>query len=85
MGVLLHKVSLAASKSFTDEDSEDIFQDAIAEIKTIINSSHLERQSKETKEGGFDIDLIKSNKDRIEDYCKFLNRIFIHKRFEADE
>ncbi|MCR9015765.1 phospholipase D family protein [Aquiflexum gelatinilyticum] len=84
MGVLLHKVNLSSSNFMSNEDSDDIFQDAIAEIKTIINSSQFEKENKETKEGGFEIDLIKSNKDRVEEYCKYLNKIFVHKRFEAD-
>lgn len=83
MGVLLHKIDLNPN-GYGNTDEDSIFQDAIAEIKTIINSSHFEKQSRETKSDGFEIELIKSNKDRVEDYCKYLNKIFIHKRFEPD-
>lgn len=83
MGVLLHKIDLNPN-GYGNTDEDSIFQDAIAEIKTIINSSHFEKQSRETKSDGFEIELIKSNKDRVEDFCKYLNKIFIHKRFEPD-
>lgn len=84
MGVLIHKNDLNSFGFNSDADSDDIFQDAIAEIKAIINSSHFEKESRETKTDGFEVDLIKSNKELTEDDCKFLNKIFVHKRFEPE-
>lgn len=58
---------------------------AIREIRSIINSSQLEKKSQETEKEGFEIDIIKDRRGRAEDYCRKLSKIFLYKHFEASE
>lgn len=84
MGVLLHKVSLDNSRaSHLTTDDDDIFKDAVEEIRNIIKSSEFEKKSRETIELGFEMDIIKNDKEKAEEYCKIINKYFIHKKFEA--
>ncbi len=81
MGVLLHRESLHSSNIY-QRDDDRTFEDAIQEIKAIINGSQLEKKSRETIEEGFEMDIIKTEKEKAEETCKIINRAFIHKRFE---
>lgn len=72
MGVLFNKLG----------DTDEIFEDAIAEINAIINGSQIEKESRETKDEGFIVDIIKPKLEKVEEYCRFLGKQFIHKRFE---
>lgn len=84
MGVLLHKVSLDNNRtSNLSTDDDDIFKDAVDEIRNIIKSSEFEKKSRETMELGFEMDIIKNDKEKAEEYCKIINKHFIHKKFEA--
>lgn len=58
---------------------------AINEIRSIINSSQLEKKSRETIEEGFEIDIIKDRRGRAEDYCRKLSKAFVYKYFEPLE
>ncbi len=78
MGILI-------DKSIYEYSSDSPIDAAIEEIKKIINSSTLEKESWETKELGFEIDIIKDRRGRAEDYCRKLSKVFIHKRFEVLE
>jgi len=77
MGMLLIK----EDEGFYTDDAT-IFEDAVNEIRAIINGSSLEKKSRETIELGFEMDIIKTEKEIIQEYCKKLNKIFVHKRFE---
>lgn len=84
MGVLLHKVSLDDNKvSYSSTDDDEIFKDAVEEIRNIIKSSEFEKKSRETIELGFEMDIIKNDKEKAEEYCIIINKYFVHKKFEA--
>ena len=80
MGMLLSK---ADDELFNDDSL--IFEEAVLEIREIINGSNIEKKSRETVELGFEMDIIKTEKEKIEEDCKKLNKAFIHKRFEPHE
>jgi phosphatidylserine/phosphatidylglycerophosphate/cardiolipin synthase-like enzyme len=71
MGILLSK----------EEDGTEIFEEAIKEIRQIINGSNIERKSRETIEEGFEMDIIKTKVERLQETCKTINKVFIHKKF----
>jgi hypothetical protein len=86
MGVLLHRVEIEENNGFgSNADDDTIFEDAIKEMQTIIKSSTFEKQSRETRTEGFEIDIIKTQKEIIEEDCKILNKVFLHKKFAAKE
>lgn len=88
MGVLLHKVQIkeVENKWFgSDVDSDEIFEDAINEMQTIIKSSTFEKQSRETKTEGFELNIIKTQKELIEENCMIINKVFLHKKFAPKE
>lgn len=85
MGVLLNR------KVIEDEeeddfgrgyDSPEVFENALKEIVEIINGAHLEKMSRETLTEGFEMDILKSSKEKAEEKLKRLNKIHIHKKFE---
>lgn len=80
MGVLLHRNQLEQEK--INPDDAKLFEDAIKEINAIINGATLEKKSRETIELGFEMDIIKSAKEKAQEKCSLLNKAFIHKRFE---
>jgi hypothetical protein len=63
------------------KDDESIFQDAITEIKCIINSSEFEKESRETKTIGFEMDIIKTKYDLIVEKCAIHNKFSKNKKF----
>lgn len=65
------------------DDDDNIFENAIEEINAIINGSHIEKESRETADEGFIIDIIKPKLEKVEEYCRFLSKQFIHKKFET--
>lgn len=86
MGILMHRVEIEENNGFgTNADCDDIFEDAIKEMKTIIKSSTFEKQIRETSTEGFEIDIIKTQKELIEEDCKILNKVFLHKKFAPKE
>lgn len=81
MGVLMHNVNLDNPNEYYDGDDQ-IFKEALSEIKSIIKSSEFEKKSRETLEEGFEMDILKTERELKEEYCKKINKIFIHKQFE---
>jgi len=81
MGVLFR--GSVTSNSFSSEDSE-IFEDALNEISAIITSSEMQRESRETTSDGFEMEILKTKRQRQEDKLKILNKIFGHKKFDFD-
>ena len=63
------------------KDDESIFQDAIAEIQSILTSSEFEKESFETKTIRFEMDIIKSEKDLAMERCELYNRYSKNKKF----
>lgn len=85
MGILLHRNELDGddfSNTWNSKDSDKIFNDAIEEIRDIIKSSELEKESRETIEEGFELDIIKTEYERAQEHCKILNKCFHNKIFE---
>lgn len=86
MGVLLHRVEIEENNCLgSNADDDTIFEDAIKEMQTIIKSSTFEKQSRETSTDGFEIDIIKTQKELIEEDCKIINKVFLHKKFAPKE
>ena len=79
MGVLFEKSKLM----YSGEDS--LFENALEEIREIINGAQLEKKSRETAEEGFIIEIIKNEKEKTEEACNELNKFFGHKKFEAEK
>jgi len=79
MGALFEKSKLM----YSGEDS--LFENALEEIREIINGAKLEKKSRETVEEGFIIDIIKNEKEKTEEACNELNKFFGHKKFEAEK
>lgn len=84
MGVLFRRTQ-DESVNWNDykngKDDESIFQDAITEIKCIINSSEFEKESRETKTIGFEMDIIKTSYDLITEKCAIYNKFSKNKKF----
>lgn len=55
-------------------DDESIFQDAIEEIKSILTSSEFEKESFETKTIAFEMEIIKTKRDFVDEKCRNLNK-----------
>ncbi len=86
MGVLLHKKDLP---EFDEQyyggnkpDPNSVFEEAIIEIVEIINGVHLEKKSRETISEGFEMEILKTQKEKAEETLKRLNKTFVHKKFE---
>lgn len=86
MGILLFIEQPEENRALitTDEDI-DVVEDAIHEIRAIINGASSEKESRETIQEGFEMNILKTEKELVEEDCAKLNRIFRHKRFEAVE
>ena len=69
MGVLFRRTSEDRINNWHDykfgQDDESIFEDTITEIKSIINGSEFEKESRETRTIGFEMEIIKTNYDKI--------------------
>ncbi|MCW3108961.1 MAG: hypothetical protein JWQ09_3467 [Segetibacter sp.] len=73
MGILLQK-----------EDCRDnVFTDAVDEIRDIIKSSRFEKKSRETINKGLIFAIIKTDKEKAEDESWAINKHFHNKTFEA--
>lgn len=85
MGVLLHRIDLddETSKWHGGSDSDFLFEEAIREIQQIRNGSHMEKKSRETIQEGFEMEILKTMQEKEEEWCRELNRVFLHKRFEV--
>ena len=81
MGVLFHRNDLENTFNSSADDVQ-IFNDAIQEIRDIINGASLEKESRETIELGFEMNIIKTEIELALESCKKLTKAFIHKKFE---
>lgn len=83
MGILFRRTDESTNwddyRNSRDDDS--VFQDAIEEIQSIINSAEFEKESFETKTVGFEMSIIKSNKDLAIEKCNLLNKFSKNKKF----
>lgn len=88
MGILLNRDYGYGKDAFTgdaEDIDDDVFESAVKEIRAIINSSSIEKESWETKEVGFEMDIIKTAREKQQDYCLRINKAFGHKKFEVTE
>lgn len=83
MGILLHREDLK-SEPITSDDT-NIFKDVLKEINEIINGAQIEKASKETSTLGFEMDILKTDKEKQDEFGKKLSKIFLHKKFEAEK
>lgn len=79
MGILFEK----KNNGFSDD--EKIFKDALEEIKEILNGTQLEKESRETAAEGFIMEIIKNEKEKKEELCRELIKVFGHKKFEVEK
>ncbi|HSD15580.1 MAG TPA: phospholipase D family protein [Flavobacterium sp.] len=83
MGVLFHRENLPefGDHTFGNADGESVFAEALEEILEIKNGAEMERASKETIEEGFELDILKNEHEKREEYVKMMNTVFMHKKF----
>lgn len=82
MGVLLHKCDVDCNDAWGNADDEQIFKDAIDEIREIIKASEMEKPARDTIENGFELDIIKTDFEKTLEFCQLQNKYFINKLFE---
>lgn len=87
MSVLLHRNALEEQENQfgASGDGDEIFLDAIHEINDIINAAHFEKKSRETIEDGFEMDIIKTPEEKVNELCRVLNKLFLNKKFKAHQ
>ncbi|WP_017495739.1 phospholipase D family protein [Flavobacterium sp. WG21] len=84
MGVLFRRTDEernGLSDYKTGQDDDGFFQDAILEMKSIINGSEVEKEGQKTKEKGFEIQIAKTNYDLILEKCNLYNKYSKNKKF----
>jgi hypothetical protein len=85
MGVLFRRTDEEEFEGWnaykTAKDDESIFQDAIAEIQSIIKGSDFEKESRETKTIGFEMEIIKTEYDLTIERCNTYNKYSKNKKF----
>lgn len=88
MGILFHKITIPEFGNFDgwkqNADNDFVFNEALQEILEIISGTHLEKKSRETIEEGFEMEILKTTKEKKEDALKLINKIFIHKKFQLE-
>lgn len=91
MGILMHRINLPEFGNLDNwndnADDDFVFDEALHEILEIISGTELEKKSRETIEVGFEMEILKTTKEKREDTLKLINKLFIHKKFilEIDE
>jgi hypothetical protein len=75
MGILLEREKCQGS----------VFTEAVDEIRQIVNSSTFERKSRETIDEGFIFNIIRTEREKVEEGCRNINRYFHHKTFSASQ
>jgi len=84
MGVLFRRTD-EDSKEWDDyrtsRDDDSDFQDAIEEIRDLLNSSEFEKESFETKTLGFKMEIVKSKKELALEKCELINKFSRNKKF----
>ncbi|UAB80959.1 phospholipase D family protein [Marixanthomonas sp. SCSIO 43207] len=83
MGVLFYNEYFESPEnSFQlDYDDPEVFYDTIFELCDIVKSGTLERVNSYYKTNGFEIDILKTNKELTEENCRLLNNYFLNKKF----
>lgn len=88
MGILMHRMNLPEFgnlDSWNDNADDDfVFDEALHEILEIISGTELEKKSRETIEEGFEMEILKTTKEKKEDTLKLINKIFVHKKFKLE-
>lgn len=56
-------------------------EEAKEEINAIINTANLEKESRETIEEGFEMEILKSKSEKAQEKCNIVNKGFLNKRF----
>ena len=85
MGVLLHKKmmkDLDEGSEGWDSDNKVIFDDAILEIKEIINGAQVEKISEKGRSKNFKIEIIKTDEEIAIEKCYSLNNHFLTRKFK---
>jgi hypothetical protein len=83
MGTLFTKKRIYENKVLlVDSDFPPIFQDAVEEIKEIINGSALEKIKEDKKNNPFEIEIAKNEEELTIEKCKELNNFFLNKKFK---
>jgi hypothetical protein len=68
---------------FSKSDYQDnIFTEAVEEIRQIVQGATFEKKSRETIDDKFEVDIIKTEREKLAAKCEVLNRYFDHKTFE---
>ncbi|MDO5979209.1 phospholipase D family protein [Flavivirga spongiicola] len=71
--------------AFNFPDDDDIFIDAINEIREIVNGSSAEKVSERTKSSSFEIEIIKTDQELEIERCNEINNHFLNKKFKPFE
>ena len=69
--------------SFSDD--EPVLEDAIVEIRQIMNGSQIEKASSKLKNKDFEIEIVKTLEEVEQDYCLRLNKYYLNKKFKPFE
>jgi len=89
MGILMHRQDIPEFPGFSafngNADDDNVFEEALQEIVQIINGAHLERPSRETNEDGFEMEILKTQREKAAENLKKINKTFVHKRFALDD
>jgi phosphatidylserine/phosphatidylglycerophosphate/cardiolipin synthase-like enzyme len=78
MGILM-----TDSKGFSK--NSNFFDDLIIDIQTILNGSNIEKESVKALREGFESKILKTQKEKKEEHCRTLNKLFAPKKFEITE
>lgn len=83
MGVLFHKMDLPelGGDAWGNADNDLVFNDALEEIIEIKNGAEMERPSRETDEEGFELEILKTEQEKRQEYVRVMNTVFMHKKF----
>jgi hypothetical protein len=85
MGILLRRFSDQIDGRYISADEDEVFTDAVDEIRNVIKSAEMEKPSRETTELGFEMDIIKTDAEKTLEMCKKYNKYFINKFFEPSD
>lgn len=86
MGILLHRTDLEIeSRRYSSNDEDELFQDAIHEIREIINGAKLERLNVSKKDKKFVIGIIKTEEEKAREQSEELNKYFQNKLFKPSK
>lgn len=82
MGVLLHKNSLENETGWdAHSDNDELFHDAIHEIREIMNGANLEKLNANNPKDRFSINILKTEEERTREQSDEINKYFLNKIF----